>query len=214
MYIRVRLSHVCLASSLSRHDTLGPKGTHGVCRAMCFHIFGARHTAEANPTRPLRILAQEVGSELRLRCVLYYAQKGCPWSRPRVSLSIYLSTALGRDWSPRTACTLRSAARARSLACRVRFLLFCFASCRRPQSAFLGEPQASALRMGLGSHQAMRAVSVSRPSRPVASVSVKVDGELARRAVASLPHDHTPARMPALRRPRPRPRPRLSCRQC
>jgi len=92
MYIRVRLSHVCLASSLSRHDTLGPKGTHGVCRAMCFHIFGARHTAEANPTRPLRILAQEVGSELRLRCVLYYAQKGCPWSRPRVSLSIYLST--------------------------------------------------------------------------------------------------------------------------
>ena len=52
-----------------------------------FPYFGARHTAEANPTRPLRILAQEVGSELRLRCVLYYAQKGCPWSRPRVSLS-------------------------------------------------------------------------------------------------------------------------------
>ena len=131
-----------------------------------------------------------------------------------LSLSLSPHALLPRLVAPNEACTLRSPARARSLACRVRFLLFCFASCRRPQSAFLGEPQASALRMGLGSHQAMRAVSVSRPSRPVASVNAKVDGELAKSAAASLPYDHTPARVPALRRSRPRPRPMLSCCRC
>ena len=79
---------------------------------------------------------------------------------------------------------------------------------------YLGEARAAALRTARGSRQEMRPATIPHASRSVASVSAKVDGELARRAAASL--SPRPAGMPALLSLQPRPRPRISCRhhQC